>query len=254
MIKNELKFKNYFSRLGTISFSLLLLAISIFFIGCDKENLNESVKDDFDKKTYRPEDKTVYFEGIGDIEVKFDKNSKIVNDENFLKMKNFVSEATNINLYIDEENKLNVFKTNQSSLNFIRNKYGLEERCTPIYTNNVTIKFFKHAGYSSEFTGLRRTGEFYIPVVNTSHSGSNDEISSVSIQNERRETPFLVTMYQHINRGGSFVRFGVGRCNGWNVGVGNMQWQWSWWSDFLNSYQDDGPFNDVISSIEGLAI
>lgn len=251
MNKNVLKFKNYFTKLRTISFSLLLLGGSVFFIGCDKENLQESVKDDFDKKTFRPENKLIYFDEIGDLEVKFDKNSKMVKDENFSKMKKFASEASNINLYVDEDNKMYIFKTNQASLDFIRSKSGLQERCSPIYTNNVTTKFFKHRAYSGEFTGLRRTGAFNIPKVNPAHSGSNDEISSVLIQNERRETPFLVTMYRHENYGGDFCRFGVSRCEGWSVGAGDMSWMWTYWSLLLNDFTSEGPFNDVVSSIKG---
>jgi hypothetical protein len=249
MRKIESFSKSILKNLSSSLLSLFVLILPIFTIGCE-----QAEKEDLKSKSNSLPDKVVYFEGIGDLEVKFNKSpqyfGKLIQNDNYLIMKKFVQDAKELNFYLDEDGKIYAFKTNKASINFIKNRFQLQERCSPNYNANVTYKFFKHIFFSTEFVGLRRTGNFSIPNVNIANAGSNDEISSLTVDNQRKEHNYLVTLYKDADFQGWNVKLGVQRCSAWGE-VGNMKNTWFWFDHWTGNWEEDGPFNDKASSIIG---
>lgn len=105
--------------------------------------------------------------------------------------------------------------------------------------------FYKHAYYSTEMTGMRRTERYYY----RDHwvgSGNNDQLSSLKIRKPTGKRQ-VVYLYQHSCYGGKVIGFYTP--TGYiGLNVGNLKWYtmsgWWWWKK---------SWNDQVSSTSGWA-
>ena len=238
---------------------LIFTTICFILSSCNKENSIDKNLEQTDKVKFMLEEKTVYLDGVGDVITKLELTPegmyKVSPTKDHQKIQNFFKDMKETHTLFDESGKMHVFKSEERKLEYMTQEYNLVARCATNYSGHILVQFFKHNNYSSEFSSLRRFvygSGFDIPVVNDAHPGSNDEITSLSIANNRREYNFAVTLYRHIHYGGSSATLRIGKCTS-NQSNPNITNVFFYHDSYLpgGSQLMEGGENDKTSSIKG---
>lgn len=233
-------------------FYSLMFVLSITLFSCDKDIYTES------EGSNEITSQTVYFEGVGTVEASFvlneDGKFEFSKDFDSSILDDFFKGTDEPHAFIDENERLHMFKSEDSRMEYLKATRQINQRCSENTSGFVRAKFFKHKNFGSEFTGLRRTrygsGYFSISNVNSHHSGSNDEISSVSLENTRQKDNYMLTLYKHSNYGGPSVLVTVAKCDAL-YDVANLKGSWVWFNSWINNWIPQSSFNDTTSSIKG---
>lgn len=224
--------------------------MTVFFASCSKDDVVESKSNEIKQ--------TAYFEGVGDVTATLVENEdgsyKISEDFDSKILDDFFNGVTEPHAYFNEDGKIHIFKTEESRKRYVLSNSTKSLRCSENTSGNLKVQFYKHKNHSSEYTGLRKTlystGNFSFYNVNSYHSGSNDNISSVKITDSRHKDDYALILYKHSNYGGESAWISLKKCYS-QGGVSNMKNSWIWFNAWINNWVPQSSFNDTTSSIRG---
>ena len=152
-------------------------------------------------------------------------------------------------LLINDDGSLSVFENQEALYQFKRPNGNIGLRCSSDLTKNVSVKLYRHANFVDMIAS--RTNAFNLSMVTI---GANDQLSSVKVENPRREYDYNVIFYEHVNQYGTpygrSINLWCEKCSDGAsvINMGNYQYVAA---TLFGWTVVTGNFNDVTSAVRG---